>query len=793
MVERRTDRRHHKPSLAAELTMRDYVEILFRWKNVVIGTLAAVFLGVTFFTLMGDFIYEATAIVQVGTKPTSELAMPSFDLTGLTATRNLMKEISILKSHSIAEEVTRMLKSNPVATRGGVDTLELLQKGDNDPIQARFASDETIIGRLESAVSFDPNSSADVIYINARSTDPNEAAIIANDYATAYYQNNLQASRRQLRTMREFLERTFQVKRQGLDAVEDSLRQYIEKHGAIDGVSQTTINLIASLDARKDETEIDIQTTRSLIDSYQKRMNDVQAQLPPDVDKSVSEGNKRILDLVSSYEIQKLLEQIGKMETERENILELNADAANRELVKRRIAEIDHQIDEARKQIREKTLGESSEKKLYDQLEGLKDLNNKLLDERLKLQSLEIRLKAINENIAKNEEQNKDVPRKNVEFARLQRSKMALEKVYTAVEEKYQSALVAEQSQFGYLEILQRALPPDSFISPNIPKNLGFGFFAGLILGISVAFLIHNFDDRIHKPGDVKRLGLSLLAIVPVMEDQLHKVGGRVVSPTGAIDGVRGTVNREFLNKEEPAQATTFSPLLVAALNPYSRNADAYRRLRTGIQYWKQDTIVHSILVTSGAPREGKSVTSANLAVVFAHSKKKTILVDTDLRRPRIHELFKMKLNPGLTEVMFSEASLSSVIRHTSFENLDILTCGAIPLNPAELIASPAMTRVKEELESMYDIVIFDSPPLLLFTDGELLVSLVDAVAIVAKADSTLMDDLEHTLDLIEGIKMNFAGVVFNQYVFNRLHRGYYHLHGDYYYQQKYNGPKPKA
>jgi polysaccharide biosynthesis transport protein len=788
-----TERRHHKPSLAAEPTMRDYIEILFRWKYVVIGVLTTVFFGVTFYTLLGDFVYEATAVVQVGTKPTSELAMPSFDLSGLTATRNLMKEISILKSHGIAEEVTRMLKSNPVATRGGTDTLEILEKSEKDPVQTRFASDETIIGRLEGNVAFDPNSSADVIYINARSTNPYEAAIIANDYATAYYENNLQASRRQLRTMREFLEKTFQAKRQSLDAVEDSLRQYIEMHGAVDGVSQATMNLIAGLDARKQETEIDIQTSRSLIESYQKRMNEVQALLPPDIDKSVSEGNKRIIDLVSSFEIQKILEQVGRMETERGNIIELNAGAADQEPVKRRIAEIDRQIDEARRLIRQKTLGESSERRLYDQLEGLKELSNKLLDARLKLQSLEIRLKSINESIAKNEEQYKDVPRKNVEFARLQRSKLALEKVYTAVEEKYQAALVAEQSQFGYLEILQRASPPDSFIAPNIPKNLGFGFFAGLILGISVAFLIHNFDDRIHKPGDVKKLGLSLLAVVPYMDDQLHKVSGHVVSPTGAIDGERGTVNREFLNKEEPAQAITLNPLLVAAINPYSRNADAYRRLRTGIQYWKPDTTVRSILVTSGAPREGKSITSANLAVVFAQSKKKTILVDTDLRRPRIHHLFKMKLNPGLTEVMFSETSLASAIRHTSIENLDVLPCGAIPLNPTELIASPAMVRIKEELESMYDIVIFDSPPLLLFTDGELLVSLVDAVALVAKGNSTLMDDLEHSLDLVEGIKMNFAGVVFNQYVFNRLHRGYYHLHGDYYYQQRYTGPKPKA
>jgi capsular exopolysaccharide synthesis family protein len=196
--------------------------------------------------------------------------------------------------------------------------------------------------------------------------------------------------------------------------------------------------------------------------------------------------------------------------------------------------------------------------------------------------------------------------------------------------------------------------------------------------------------------------------------------------------------------------------------------------------------------VTSGAPQEGKSITSANLAVVFAQSKKRTILVDVDLRRPSIQTIFGLKLEPGLTEVMFSEVPLTSAIQPTFVENLDILSCGSIPLNPSELISSPAMSHILEELKSIYDVVILDSPPILLFTDAELLVSLADAVAFVVKGESTLLNDIEHAVDLVEGIKMNFAGVVYNHYVFNRLHRGYYHLHGDYYYQQKY-APQEKT
>ena len=193
-----------------------------------------------------------------------------------------------------------------------------------------------------------------------------------------------------------------------------------------------------------------------------------------------------------------------------------------------------------------------------------------------------------------------------------------------------------------------------------------------------------------------------------------------------------------------------------------------------------------SILTVSGAPQEGKSITTANLAVVFAQTRKKILLVDVDLRRPTIHELFGLPLEPGLTEVLFGEVDLSTAIRKTFLENLDILPCGAIPLNPTELIGSSTMKNLKNDLDKMYDVILYDSPPILLFTDSELLVAMVDAVVLIVKTGSTTFDSLEHTVDIIEGIRLNLAGVVVNEYELNRLHRGYYHLHGEYYYQQKY-------
>ena len=786
---RTSGRQKSQPNL--ELSLRDYIEILERWKYVIVGLTLTVFVGTILYTYLGEFIYEATAIVQVSSKSKNEM-LGSFELPGLGgSTRNLMKEIGILKSRVIAEEVLAALKKKPVATLGGFDTLEILKPTDDEVSFGPYANNETILSRLETAVVCDPDKASDVVFVSALSTDPKEAAIIANAYSDAYYQNNLNSSRKQLRSTREFLERTLQSKKVALDAVEDSLRHYIEVHGAIDEEGQSVVRAISTLEAQRDEADIEIITIKNTISNYERKLAEIKATLPKNEEQEIDADSKRIMDMVTNMEVTKILEQIAALEQQRDLIVEQNTGIQNQELINKKITDINADIAALRKKINDR-MGTAAPipKKNLENRDLAKDLNNKISDTRMRLQSLEVRRKAVVGGIGQNEARFQGIPKINIEYARLQRGKMTLEKVYVAVEEKYQSALITEQSEFGYVDILQRAVPPVTHLYPNIPKNLGFGFFIGLVLGISSTFFINYFDDRIHKPEDVKRRGLSVLTVIPTMDKKSLDIAMAVEDLNSTVDGERGTIRRVATKEEERGGSAVqlIDPHLVTAINPYSRTSDSYRRLRTSVQYWKKEIPVKSILSVSGAPQEGKSVTSSNLAVVFAQTKKKVLLVDVDLRRPTIHELFGLDLEPGLTEVLFGEVDLATAIRQTYLEGLDILPCGAVPLNPTELIGSTTMKNLKTELDKMYDIVIFDSPPILLFTDAELLVALVDAVIFVVKADSTTFDSLEHSVDIIEGIRLNLAGIVVNQYELNRLHRGYYHLHGEYYYQQKYVG-----
>jgi tyrosine-protein kinase Etk/Wzc len=565
-----------------------------------------------------------------------------------------MKEIGILKSRVIAEEVLAALKKKPVATLGGFDTLEILRPSNDEASFGSYANNEVILSRLEVAMVCDPDKASDVLFVSALSTDPKEAAIIANAYSDAYYQNNLNNSRKQLRSTREFLERTLQAKKVALDAVEDSLRHYIEIHGAIDEEGQSVVRAISTLEAQRDEADIEIITIKNTISSYEKKLAEVKATLPKSEEQEIDADSKRIMDMVTNVEITKILEQITSLEQQRDLVVEQNVGAQNQELVNKRITDINAEIAALRKKINDRMgTTPSVPKKNIENRDLAKDLNNKISDTRMRLQSLEVRRNALVNGIEQNEARFQGIPKINIEYARLQRGKMTLEKVYVAVEEKYQSALITEQSEFGYVDILQRAVPPITHIYPNIPKNLGFGFFIGLVLGISAAFFINYFDDRIHKPEDVKRRGLSVLTVIPTMDKKsLEIIMGvnELNSLNATVNGERGTLRRPGKGEEGgdgPVQL--IDPHLITAINPYSRTADSYRRLRTSVQYWKKDVPVKSILSVSGAPQEGKSVTSANLAVVFAQTKKKVLLVDVDLRRPTIHEIFGLDLEPGLT------------------------------------------------------------------------------------------------------------------------------------------------
>jgi protein-tyrosine kinase len=223
---------------------------------------------------------------------------------------------------------------------------------------------------------------------------------------------------------------------------------------------------------------------------------------------------------------------------------------------------------------------------------------------------------------------------------------------------------------------------------------------------------------------------------------------------------------------------------IVSGINPKSPVAEAFRILRTNLQFSTVDKPFKSILITSAGPGEGKSTTAANLGTVMAQTGAKVILVDCDLRRAELHRLFNLPNDEGLTNVLVGGLDIKLVLRDTWLPNLKVITSGPLPPNPAELLGSEKTREVLAKLKEMADIILVDSPPVLMVADATLLSSIVDGVILVIKSAKTKIDAAKQAKERLENANARIVGTVLNAV---ESSNGYY-----YYYNSSYYGDKGK-
>lgn len=201
---------------------------------------------------------------------------------------------------------------------------------------------------------------------------------------------------------------------------------------------------------------------------------------------------------------------------------------------------------------------------------------------------------------------------------------------------------------------------------------------------------------------------------------------------------------------------------LITYVDPKSPISEQYRTIRTNIEFSSVDAEIKTLMVTSPGPAEGKSTTAANLAVVFAQQAKKVLLVDTDLRKPTVHYTFNQNNTYGLTSVLSKQKALSDAVNLTDQPYLSVLTSGPIPPNPAELLGSKAMEQFLEEAKEEYDVVLFDTPPVLAVTDAQILANRCDGTLLVVYSGKTEMEEATKAKDLLTVAKGKLLGMVLN-------------------------------
>jgi len=355
----------------------------------------------------------------------------------------------------------------------------------------------------------------------------------------------------------------------------------------------------------------------------------------------------------------------------------------------------------------------------------------------------------LQEDLDKQKAEANELAEKLVQYHILQHDAESNKQLYDGLLQKLKEATITVGLHSDNIRIVDPALVPASPSRPQKARNILFAVLVGLIGGVGLALLREYLDNTVKSPDDVEKLtGLPSLAVVPSLPEMSIRRNGLSRSASAAV-----------------ASGTSPRVELLSFIQPKSQISEAFRALRTSLLLSQADHPPQVILVTSALPREGKTTAAVNLAVTLAQLGDRTLLIDSDLRKPGIRRALNLTSGKeaGLSSYLAGVSTLEEVtIPHPTIENLVALTTGPIPPSPADLLSSHRMREAIAELRHKFKFVVIDSPPVMAATDAVLISALTDGVLLVVRSGETPKEAFTRTRDLLAAVKCRLLGVVLN-------------------------------
>lgn len=330
-----------------------------------------------------------------------------------------------------------------------------------------------------------------------------------------------------------------------------------------------------------------------------------------------------------------------------------------------------------------------------------------------------------------------------------------LQNKLTTLQANYAALLAnTQRGALNSITVIEPAALPTAPVGPNKLATILLAAAIGFLLAAGAAYLLEYLDDTVKNPDDVqKAAGLTTLGAVPEI--------------VGVAAGNE----------------------LVVLAGGQSAATEAFRILRTNLQFAAVDRPVRTLMISSPAPREGKTLTASNLGAAFAHAGQRVILVDADLHRPRLHRVFGLRNNVGLTTALLeTQPAVDGLLQETTIPGLQILTSGPLPPNPAELLASRRMREFTLKLTEAADIVIFDTPPITALADAAIIGSQVDGVLMVVSAGETRREIARRALAALQRVNARVVGALINRMPVQGAGYYYYYYYYGHYYGEDENG-----
>jgi capsular exopolysaccharide synthesis family protein len=581
------------------------------------------------------------------------------------------------------------------------------------------------VGHALGGFSANPRPKTDIIDLSYVGGEPHEAKRVVNAMTVAFQANNAASSQMQSRRRRIFLEGQLRQTDSMLREASGAYSSFRSREQVFSSRGKATAqeSRLGELEMRRAELDAERRTYQSLLAQAQRT-------------GQPSENSLRVLvsspGIAGNPVVSGLYKQLTSYEDIRDSLETAGAAPTNPDLIA-----VNSRID---------------------------GTSNKLMAAvRSQIQSLDARIVAMDNLRAQGSSQIAAAPAAEAEEGQLEQRVQNIQKMADALQSELQLAKMAEAVEAGSVEIVDLAALPGGPIPNGSTRKIALGIVIGLLLGVGLAVVVDGMNTSIRRRTDIERmLQVPGLAVIPRLVQ--GRSSDRIIA--------RALPRRNGNGKAAKAKG----PDLVTLADVRSASAEAYRTLRTNLIFSQSVQALRTIVVTSASPGEGKTTTAANLAVSFAHYGMRVLLVDCDLRRARLHKVFDIGREPGITEMVLGREEPEAVTRETDTPGLYVIPSGVLPPNPSELLGGERMRKCLATLSEAFDLIILDTPPLLAASDGAILATMSDGVVLVLRAGATESEAAQQAIQQLAAVGARVVGAVLNDPDAKvPMYSGYYH------------------
>ena len=599
----------------------------------------------------------------------------------------------------------------------------------------------TVIRHLKSMVEPEHQEGTNIIDIRLESEDARESARVANAFAQSYRQYNIREKNKKTFETKTFIEEQLRLTSNRLRLAEQELQAFKESYALIslDAQTQNTLNRLYTVETEYEKAKIDKAEAKS-----QLRMIEA-----ANLNKS-TELKGSFFTASPNSPVYSLKTKLSELLLKRQTLL-INFTKKHPKVI-----EIDNQIGAV----------------LHETTKELQSLVN----------AYSAREAALLQRMGQLRRENLSLPEKGLQLIRLQRDVELQESLYSQLKEKYQETLIQESGKVEEVTVVKPAVvPAEPFNMPSKLIIVMTGIVMGLIIGVVFAFLAEVLDTSMGTIEDVEELlKVPVLGVIPQLGS-----------------------DTKGKKRSEGTQEKNRSKDLVTHYAPKSMGAEAFRALRTNLQFLRLEMKGKLFLITSSFVQEGKTLNVVNLALSMAQAGNKVLLVDADLRKPLVHRVFGLSREPGITDyvlgnyhwkevtnsisdVMLGDFGIDEILQTPGMDNMNFVTAGTKPPNPTEILSSSRFKEFLTEAGKEYDFIFVDAPPVLPVADATEIAPLMDGVFLVYTVGKIGRGVLKRAKSTLDNVDAKVLGVVLNN-VKPEAGPEYFRYHSHYYY-----GPEPK-